>query len=417
MLSNATLLCGNNSSLGSVIGTLFPRRPKHRIVLSMAILCLMSLVICLTLITYAQSTRVLLVSRTTTVQQSTATPVASTVTTPASPLQSAMNVAKALVRIDQSVPGSYASEQDYSTWWPSACSAASMTEIINASFHTHYTISTILAIEAAFQNPTVITADSGLLYPNGIDRTMGYFGFVTTHQHYTLDQLITTANAGTPVLVNFPPVTWSGGHFLVVVGGDTQYVHLADSSKLNMRSMTRARFEFYWQGFADTFTPTPYSVMGKPTVTAAFIDHVLAYYHSPAQGQGQYLYDLALKYSIDPAFALSFFGHESTFGTQGEANKSLSLGNLRCISTGYEDLQPSCQDKYAWFPTWKSGFEAFYRLMAGSLYAASGLVVPDQIIPRYAPNSDNNNEAGYISALKKTIERARAGDVDIENFH
>jgi hypothetical protein len=54
--------------------------------------------------------------------------------------------------------------------------------------------------------------------------------------------------------------------------------------------------------------------------------------------------------------------------------------------------------------------------MAGSLYNATGLITPDQIIPRYAPNSDNNDEAGYINALKKSIDRARAGKVDIEHF-
>jgi hypothetical protein len=286
-----------------------PQRPLQRLALYLCILCFMGSAAGITVIVHEQSNQVLLV-RTATVQQPVAT-IASTVT--------GQNVAKALVRIDQTVPGSYRNEQEYQTWWPSACSATSMTEIINAYRHTHYTISDILAVETAFQNPQVISADAGLLYPEGIDRTMGYFGFVTTHQHFTLDQLIATANAGTPVLVNFPPTTWSGGHFLVVVGGDNRYVHLADSSRLNMQYMLRDRFQHYWQGFADTFTPTPYSAMGQPTVTASFINQVLAYYHSPAQGQGQALYDLGIKYHIDPAFALAFFGHESTFGTQGEA--------------------------------------------------------------------------------------------------
>lgn len=412
----ATVGSGSNSSLSGVIGTLFPRRPQQKIVFSVAMLCLMSLVICVTLTISAQSNRVLLVS-TAAVQQPIAAAVSKSSST-ASTMRGrgTFNVAKALVRVDQTAPGSYRNEQEYQTWWPSACSAASMTEIINAYRQTHYTISDILAVETAFQNPQVISAAAGLLYPEGIDRTMGYFGLVTTHQHDTLDHLIATANAGTPVLVNFPPATWAGGHFLVVVGGNKQYVHLADSSKLNMQYMLRDRFQYYWQGFADTFTPTPYSVMGKPTVTVAFINQVLAYYHSPARGLGQALYDLGVEYHIDPAFALSFFGHESTFGSLGEARSSLSLGNLRCVGAGYEDLQPSCQENYAWFPSWRNGFEAFYRLMAGSLYNASGLVTPDQIIPRYAPGSDNNDEGAYINALKKSIDRAREGLVDIESF-
>lgn len=416
MQSYAAGISESNRSLSGMFDTLFPQRPQHRIVLSVVTGCLIILVICLTLTVYAQSNRVLLVSSSATVQQQATVTAATSGPTTSATTQRTVNAAKALIRIDQSSIGQYADIWEHDKWWGSACSAASMAEIINAYTRQHYHITDILSIEKAFQNPQVISTDAGLLYPEGIDRTMGYFGFVTTHQHFMLDQLIDTANAGIPVLVNFPPATWAYGHFLVVIGGDKQYVHLADSSRLNMQVMTHLTFLKYWTGFADTFTPTPYSVMGKPTITASFVDQVLSYYHSPAQGQGQALYDLGVKYRIDPAFALSFFGHESTFGTQGEATKSLSLGNLRCIGRGYEDLQPSCQDNYAWFPSWKQGFEAFYRLMAGSLYNAAGLVAPDQIIPRYAPGSDNNDEGAYINAIKKSIDRARAGKADIENF-
>ncbi|HLX40890.1 MAG TPA: hypothetical protein VKR42_10165, partial [Ktedonobacteraceae bacterium] len=51
----------------------------------------------------------------------------------------------------------------------------------------------------------------------------------------------------------------------------------------------------------------PYSVIGKPTITADFINRVLSAYNSPAAGKGQSLYDLGVKYGIDPAFALAFF--------------------------------------------------------------------------------------------------------------
>jgi hypothetical protein len=173
----------------------------------------------------------------------------------------------------------------------------------------------------------------------------------------------------------------------------------------------------YWRGFAKIMTPLPYSVVSDtPSVSAAFINQVLQTYHSPAQGQGQAIYDLGIKYDIDPAFALAFFGHESTFGTKGEATQSLSPGNLRCIGQGYEDLQPACRDNYAWFPCWRNGFEAFYRLIAGSLYVGAGLVTPDQIVPRWAPPSDNNDDSAYINALKKSVDREHAGQVDIEHF-
>ncbi len=149
----------------------------------------------------------------------------------------------------------------------------------------------------------------------------------------------------------------------------------------------------------------PYSVLGKPTVTADFINQVLANAGSPAAGKGQALYDLGVKYGIDPAFALAFFQHESSFGKAGEARSSLSLGNLRCIP----DAQ--CTDNYAWFPSWEAGFEAWYKLIRNLYIAVWGLTTVDQIIPRYAPNADHNDEAGYIAALKHELDTWHSGQL------
>ena len=149
----------------------------------------------------------------------------------------------------------------------------------------------------------------------------------------------------------------------------------------------------------------PYSVLGQPTITADFINQVLAAYNSPAAGKGQALYDLGVKYGIDPAFALAFFQHESTFGKFGEARSSLSLGNLRCIP------DEQCQDNYAWFPTWEAGFEAWYKLIRNLYVAVWGLSTVDQIIPRYAPNSDNNDEAAYIASVEHSIDVWHSGQM------
>lgn len=149
----------------------------------------------------------------------------------------------------------------------------------------------------------------------------------------------------------------------------------------------------------------PYSVLGKPTITADFINQVLAAYSSPAAGKGQALYDLGVKYGIDPAFALAFFQHESTFGKFGEANSSLSLGNLRCIPNF------QCRDNYAWFPTWESGFEAWYKLIRNLYVADWGLSTVDQIIPKYAPPADNNNDNAYIASVEHSIDVWHTGQI------
>jgi len=165
---------------------------------------------------------------------------------------------------------------------------------------------------------------------------------------------------------------------------------------------------------AKTPLPTnagPYSVLGKPTVSAAFINKVLAAYHSPTAGMGQDLYDLGVKYGIDPVYAMAFFMHESLFGTTGEARATLSLGNERCIP----DRQ--CIDKdrggYAKMNSWQDGFEQWYKLIRNLYVAQWGRVTVDQIIPKYAPNSDGNDEAAYIAALKHTVDTWRDGIVTV----
>jgi hypothetical protein len=159
---------------------------------------------------------------------------------------------KALVRVSQVEPDQYASQQEYNTWWPSACSAAAMTEVIDSYGH-QYKLTDILKVESSIGE---ITPDLGLVEPTGIDKTVSQFHFSARHLiNPSLDDVIKTANSGTPVIVSFPPSRWTGGHILVVIGGDSNYVYLADSSRLNMRAMTHAVFLKYWVNFAVVVTP------------------------------------------------------------------------------------------------------------------------------------------------------------------
>lgn len=153
------------------------------------------------------------------------------------------------------------------------------------------------------------------------------------------------------------------------------------------------------------------SIYGSPTISVAQIEAIFTAYHSPARGTGQDLYDLGVKYGIDPAFAMAFFMHESTLGTQGEARVTLALGNERCIN----DRPCIDQDRggYAQFNSWQDGYEHWYALMTSDLYKGSGLTTVQTIIPRYAPTADNNNEQAYIDALIYSINAWRSGKVVI----
>ena len=152
-----------------------------------------------------------------------------------------------------------------------------------------------------------------------------------------------------------------------------------------------------------------YTVLGSPTVSAAFINRVLSAYHSPAAGLGQALYDDGVRTGIDPVFALAFFMHESSFGTTGEARKTLALGNERCIpDRPCVDLD---RGGYAQMESWEDGFSHWYSLMLTLYVKQWHRVTIEQIIPKYAPGSDGNDEEGYIAAIEHAVDTWRRGVV------
>ena len=153
--------------------------------------------------------------------------------------------------------------------------------------------------------------------------------------------------------------------------------------------------------------PRYYAVVGKPSISAAFINQVLAWYGSPAAGKGQALYDDGVEYGIDPVYALAFFMHESRFGTTGVATVTRSLGNIR-VSEGYAQYEG-----YRKYRRWEDGFEDWYKLIAKQYVAQWGLSTVDQIVPVYAPSSDNNDVKAYIASVKQAVDTWRSGSIEV----
>lgn len=148
-----------------------------------------------------------------------------------------------------------------------------------------------------------------------------------------------------------------------------------------------------------------FDVRGAPTISSQFINQVLAKAHSPAAGLGQDLYMLGVKYGIDPVYALSFFKHESSYGTTGVARVTLSLGNMRCVPE-YACLNEN--GGYAQFDTWHKGFVAWFKLIRHLYIEQWNLTTVPKIIPVYAPSSDHNNVAGYIAAVEWDVSTWRS---------
>jgi len=162
------------------------------------------------------------------------------------------NASRQLVRLSQLDPAQYSSPDQFSTWAYSACSAAAMTEVFDA-YGMHLRVTDVLQVEAQIGE---ITPQLGLVRPEGIQNTAAQFGFQTTWgNNWTLDAVIDRANHGEPVIVSFPPDRYAGGHILVVVGGNSTMVYLADTSLWNRRSLLRSAFLAWWEGYAAVMTP------------------------------------------------------------------------------------------------------------------------------------------------------------------
>jgi hypothetical protein len=152
----------------------------------------------------------------------------------------------------------------------------------------------------------------------------------------------------------------------------------------------------------------PGSVVGGPSLSAAFVDHILSAAGSPAEaepGMGTYVYQLSQQYHVDDAYALAFFHHESSYGRAGVARETNSWGNIKC-TPGW----PRCDSSgdYRAYPTWHAGVLDWFQTISSS-YVQHGLTTLNKILPVYAPPTDNNDDAAYEKAVLADVARWRQG--------
>lgn len=166
-----------------------------------------------------------------------------------------LTVSQRLVRLDSGARDQYLTNYQWSVWAYSSCSGFAMAEVMNAYGH-HLIAANVLQVEL---NLGVWSTSSGLLRDEGISMTANYFGFNASLSYSrTLQDMITIGNKGTPVIVSVRDSQYfPGGHILVVRGGNSQYVYLADSSPANFTRMTYAMFLGMWQprSFSAILTP------------------------------------------------------------------------------------------------------------------------------------------------------------------
>ncbi len=152
-----------------------------------------------------------------------------------------------LVRVDSAARNQYYSDFQFQVWSFASCSGISMEEVMNA-YGRHLIAADVLQVE---QNMGVWNSYQGLLGGEAsIAKVASYFGFkASPNPPRTLDALIAVTNRGFPVIVGIP------GHIMVVRGGDSTYVYLADSSPVNRTQMTHQDFLAIWNNFSVLLAP------------------------------------------------------------------------------------------------------------------------------------------------------------------
>jgi hypothetical protein len=166
---------------------------------------------------------------------------------------------------------------------------------------------------------------------------------------------------------------------------------------------------------ANVTLPAPpageHSMLGAPSITAEDVEAVLREYNSPAAGTGRAWIALGQQYGIDPAYALAFFIHESTAGTNpgwaglkpgGESTHN--VGNIICA--GY----PTCYGRFRDYASWDEGIEDWYKLIAKEYVQGRSIQTVEEIVPVYAPAFENNVDA-YVNAVVSMVDgwRRRGG--------
>jgi Mannosyl-glycoprotein endo-beta-N-acetylglucosaminidase len=153
------------------------------------------------------------------------------------------------------------------------------------------------------------------------------------------------------------------------------------------------------------------SIVGPPSVTVAEIEAILASYGSPAMGSGQDFYNLGIQYGIDPAYAVAFFIHESSAGTNSgwagwkpDGSSTHNVGNIICA--GY----PTCYNRFRDYGSWSEGIEDWYKLLDREYINGRGTYTVEQIIPIYAPSFENN-VPGYVNAVNSLVADWREGRI------
>jgi Peptidase_C39 like family len=136
----------------------------------------------------------------------------------------------------------YDSRAQFNRWGGSACSAATLAEILTAYGLPHMTIGRMIR-----EMGSDISPQWGLLTYSAFNKVVSRYGLradvYLSNNPLTYKQMLYLTNSlGVPVVVNMRATTGyyhflSGGHILVMTGGDSKRIRLTDSSLYHIKSL------------------------------------------------------------------------------------------------------------------------------------------------------------------------------------
>jgi hypothetical protein len=158
-------------------------------------------------------------------------------------------------------PDLYDSYAQFSDWWDAACSAAAMSEVLTAWGQPGTTIGHLIDV----MQPD-ISLNGGLLTPAGFQRGAAAFGYrADLSSSLSYKQLLYITNVlGLPVIVNVRISYgyyhfFSGGHFLIMTGGDSQGLTIVDSSEYYIHYLPLDTFMSMFTGRTTIVVPKDYT--------------------------------------------------------------------------------------------------------------------------------------------------------------
>lgn len=157
-------------------------------------------------------------------------------------------------------PDLYDSYAQFNDWWDAACSAAVMSEVLTAWGAPHATIGRMIDV----MQPD-ISLNGGLLTTHGFQRGAAAFGYradLSSHLAYQ-QMLYITNQLHLPIIVNVRISYgyyhfFSGGHFLVMTGGDAQGLTIVDSSEYYIHYLPIDVFQQMFTGITAIVVPQDY---------------------------------------------------------------------------------------------------------------------------------------------------------------